>query len=90
MPDNFPLPLIHLNGSSKSKLLEDIMCVSVLLSDAQDKMQWPHMRDYYPLGDEGTRRFEASRALHKKWYADIEAIRQSMDRYALAIASLPE
>lgn len=47
-------PLVHLNGTSKEDLLDQVRNASTIARELKSALStmYPNMRDYYPLGEE--------------------------------------
>jgi len=78
------LPLIHLNGTSKDSLVEDLCNASQALNDAYDalKRTAPNGRDYYPLGAIA---FEKAIAEHNERLRSLDAIKAEIDALTTGI-----
>jgi len=52
MPSDLLMPVIHLNGTSKERLIEALCEASNKLNDAYEALKEtaPNGRDYYPIG----------------------------------------
>ena len=59
--DGSHMPLVHLNGSGRQRLLDQLEATYRALSTAYDLLcdGAPHGRDYYPLGDDAYTRARA-------------------------------
>ncbi len=79
------IPTIHMNGTSRESLLDDLIAASEALQIALDKVgrTMPNGRDYYPQGDAAHR--EALRQ-HVRRIQDLTAIRREIVEIAEAIA----
>lgn len=78
------IPSIHLNGTSKSDLIEqqcDVRRAADALLDALRKAG-PNGRDYYPQGTDALRKAQAEYA---ERYAAVTKIRDDAEVLALAI-----
>jgi hypothetical protein len=73
-------PTVHLNGTSRSVLLEQIKNATQALDAALNAMQRaaPHGRDYYPQDREGYRAFDTAA---RQFRARQEAVRKVRDEY---------
>jgi hypothetical protein len=66
-------PLIHLNGSGRQRLIEqltDVHEAATALLEALSRAT-PHGRDYYPLGDAAFRRAQAEHRARVQQVTDI-------------------
>lgn len=54
-------PLVHLNGTSKEDLLDQVRNASIIARELKSALStmYPNMRDYYPLGEEAYTRAKA-------------------------------
>lgn len=78
-------PLVHLNGSGKNRLIDDLCEVSQALNEAYRVMRGmhPNGRDYYPLGAVAMGKAEAE---HRSRQERLDAIKAEIDAIAEAIA----
>lgn len=79
-----PLPVIHLNGTSASELLDSHRAALKGLGGALDALRRaaPNGRDYYPLGPDA---FAEARDAHLARVAAIEGIIAEVEATALYI-----
>lgn len=84
--ENLVLPIVHLNGTSKSQLLDDREAVYYALGQAYDalKQMGPNGRDYYPIPG----RMELAIEQHRRRLAAIDAIRNEIGAECVAISEL--
>lgn len=75
--DGSHLPIVHLNGSGRQRLLDQYEAVVVALNAALAAFSAasPHGRDYYPKGEAA---FSAARDEYLRRCAMIEAVRQDV------------
>lgn len=78
-------PLVHLNGSGKDRLIDNLCGVSHALNGAYEAMRavCPNGRDYYPLGAAAMGRAEKE---HRSRLERLDAIKAEIDAIAEAIA----
>jgi hypothetical protein len=78
------IPTIHLNGTSRESLLQDLIKALEALTDATDAVQKcsPNARDYYVQGNEA---FPLARSQHEKRLQALYTIRDELEQIALAI-----
>ena len=78
------VPTVHLNGTSRESLLEQMTDASHALSAALQALQSasPHGRDYYPQGKEAIRK--ASRE-HASRYERVRSVQREIDQIAEAL-----
>lgn len=81
------LPVIHMNGTSRDSLVEDLCKVSHVLNDAYEAMKQacPNGRDYYPLGPGAIRQAESE---HLDRLRRVDAVKSEIDAMTLAIADM--
>jgi hypothetical protein len=81
------LPTIHMNGTSKRQLVEQLTDVSVRLDVAYEAMKKaaPNGRDYYPQGPEAMDRALVEFAKRLK---AIDAVKEDIDAFINAIDEL--
>jgi len=85
MPDTkITVPVVHLNGSGRSALMEQYhrayMAIQEAIASLQDSM--PHGRDYYPLGP------DAHHQAYMEQQARIQALRAVQDEIDVIYESL--
>ena len=70
----YPLPVVHLNGSSKRLLLEGYNETLVEINKAIEKFLLIecHGRDYYPISNSAYSRASAERAKNYKKLLDVK------------------
>jgi hypothetical protein len=78
-------PTLHLNGSSKERLLEDNLQARRLLLEAARALQEaaPHGRDYYVQGGAAT---QMALAEHHDRMVRIQSVINELDTICLAIS----
>lgn len=78
------IPTIHLNGTSKESLIEDLCAASNALRAAYDalKQTAPNGRDYYP---QGPKALEDATAEHFSRLSRVDSVRQEIESLAIAI-----
>lgn len=78
-------PLIHLNGSSKARLKEDLAEAYQAIREASLKLHAtaPHQRDYYPLPDGA---WECARDQYLSRLKRLEEIEKELLAVRLAIS----
>lgn len=78
------LPTIHLNGTSKSSLLDALSEASNYLDAAYDKLKLcaPNGRDYYPQGPAA---FTQADKEHMDRLRRLDAIKDEVDKLTMAI-----
>jgi hypothetical protein len=81
------LPTIHLNGTSKAELIEQLCEASQAIDLAYSalKQAAPNGRDYYPQGPEA---YTAARAQHEDRLRRLDAVKAEIDELAMAISDL--
>lgn len=79
-------PIVHMNGSGKTNLVNGYRKAWGALSMAMDDLLAisPHMRDYYPLED-GIKLYERARRQHLDRIAALEQIKDDMERLAFHV-----
>jgi hypothetical protein len=79
-----PLPSIHLNGTSKERLVAALCDASDALNVALDKMRQtaPNGRDYYRQGPEALERADAE---HMDRMRRVAAVKDEVDALTIAI-----
>ena len=75
------LPTIHMNGTPRSRLLDEACDITRALRAARDEMQskGPNARDYYPQGDSA---FEVARDEHVARLNSIDALIKEYEKIA--------
>jgi hypothetical protein len=78
------LPTIHLNGTSKGRLIEDLCEASNKLDDAYNALKQcaPNGRDYYPQGPDAMRQAEKE---HLDRLGRLDAVKNEIDELTRAI-----
>ena len=78
------LPTIHLNGTSKSRLVESLCDASAAIEAAYRSLKQtaPNGRDYYPQGEKA---LEQATAEHFARLQKLDDVKQEVDRLTLAI-----
>lgn len=78
-------PTIHLNGTSRERLLDGFMEASQAIEAAYQaiKQTAPNGRDYYP---QGARAMEAAEAEHYSRLSRLDAIKKELDEMASAVS----
>lgn len=81
------LPTIHLNGTSKESLIDDLCTASDALNAAYEalKQTAPNGRDYYPQGPEA---FAKAGGEHLDRLKRLNAIKKEIDDIALALVEI--
>ncbi len=83
----FPLPLIHLNGNSRDRLLEYYTNALLALQEQAlvhfNQIDF-HPRDYYPLGDDA---FSEAQAERLKVYESFKAIQDYLEKHIEHLSS---
>jgi hypothetical protein len=79
------IPTIHLNGSSRERLLQGYCDAANAIRAAMDVLQEhsPHGRDYYPQGDGA---FAKASDEHRARVLALDAVQAELARIALAIS----
>jgi hypothetical protein len=82
------LPTIHLNGTSRERLVEQLCEASAALDAAYEalKRAAPNGRDYYPQGPAA---MEAAEREHRDRMARVDAVKQEVDALTIAIDAIP-
>lgn len=80
------IPMIHLNGTSRERLLEHLENLYVYIHDADTTLRecYPNMRDYYPFPD-GQARYDAARERVNGWQRLLDSIRTDIEADIAAI-----
>lgn len=82
-PGHLILPVIHLNGTGRERLLDNTLAVGRAVKAAMDALDdaWPHQRDYYPdpgrwekARAQAERRADLLRDLYRELTAEAEAL----------------
>ena len=78
------LPIIHLNGTSREELVDQLREVSRHLRRAGDALAaaTPNGRDYYPGGP---KLFQAARSEHRRRQVQLSDLKREIDTMALNI-----
>lgn len=78
------LPTIHLNGTSKERLVDALCDASNALNEAYEalKQTAPNGRDYYPQGNDA---LAAATSEHMDRLRRLDAIKDEVDQLAMAI-----
>lgn len=78
------IPMIHLNGTSKERLIDALGNASNALNDAYLALKEtaPNGRDYYPLGPEA---MESATQEHMSRLRQVDAVKKEIDDMAGAI-----
>jgi len=78
------IPTIHLNGTSKDRLIEDLCNASNALNDAYAalKQTAPNGRDYYPQGDDALRKATQE---HMSRLKRLDEIKGEINKLTIAI-----
>lgn len=81
------VPTVHLNGTSKNELLEQILGAYNALGKALDAMAKaaPHMRDYYVKKYNADVAFNAATFQHHERIRKVTAIREEYEKIYLAL-----
>lgn len=81
------LPCIHLNGTSKKRLIDDLCEVSSRLESALEALRRasPNGRDYYPFGPDALRAAEAE---HLDRFRRLVAVKEEIDALTCAIDAI--
>jgi len=82
------LPTIHLNGSSKSSLIDDITNAAWKLRQARTSLEnmYPNERDYYP---QGSAVYQQAREEHDARIRKVTEVMKELEELATAIDELP-
>lgn len=78
------IPTVHINGTSKSELLGQVLKVLDAIRDLEKALSEmsPHGRDYYPQGHGAI--YQAQEE-HRQRFAKLEAIKKSVEEVGLAL-----
>ena len=78
------LPTIHLNGTSKERLIESLCNASNALNDAYSALKEtaPNGRDYYPQGPQALKQATDEHMLRLR---KLDAVKAEIDALTLAI-----
>ena len=78
------LPLIHLNGTSKERLLEAIEEAHEAVCNAMGKLAetYPNGRDYYPLGRPA---LDKATSEHANRMRSLRTVKDQLEEMALGI-----
>ena len=78
-------PLVHLGGTSKANLLNDLGNASYALLQAEEALclAAPNGRDYYPLGPSAIQIAEQE---HKSRLDRLKAIKKEIDELAMEVS----
>ena len=78
------LPTIHLNGTSKDELLQQVCDANNALNAAISKLleATPNARDYYPQGPDA---FRSAQKEHHERYMRLQAVRGELEELACGI-----
>lgn len=81
------IPTIHLNGTSKERLIEALCAASAALDDAYKAMKQtaPNGRDYYPQGPDAIHTAEAQ---HMARLKKVDEVKDEIDALTLAIDAI--
>ncbi len=81
------LPTVHLNGTSKAALLEQLENASNALNDAYAAMKQaaPNGRDYYPQGEDALARATAA---HLDRLRRVDTVKDEIDDMAREIDAM--
>lgn len=79
------IPCIHLNGTSRESLLNDLEAASTALDAAYEAMKRtaPNGRDYYPLGPQA---IDTAVSEHMSRLRRLDAIKHEIDDITRGIA----
>ena len=82
------LPTIHLNGTSKERLIEDLCHASHALDAAYDALRQtaPNGRDYYPQGPDALAKATDE---HHRRLGRLDEIKKEVDELTLAVDRIP-
>lgn len=82
-----PVPTIHLNGTSKERLLDDYCAALSALAKAREALipTGPNMRDYYVQPD-GAANHRIALDAHRRRIADLDAITREIMALGEAVA----
>lgn len=83
------IPTIHMNGTNRNRLLDDICGATNALREAIRKLceTGPNGRDYYPQGPDA---FRAAQAEHQSRLERLGSVQTELEALALAIFAAPE
>jgi hypothetical protein len=76
------VPTVHLNGTSKERLLEDLRKAHDAIEQARYAIPVPHGRDYYPQGEDAL-----GKALDQ-CLKQIKSLEAMADQFAYIIAKV--
>jgi hypothetical protein len=81
------VPTVHLNGTSKRELINQLCEASNALNDAYEKLKRaaPNGRDYYPQGPSA---LTAATDEHMDRLRRVDAVKYEIDQLTLAIDAL--
>lgn len=73
-------PVVHLNGTSKTALLDNLNEVWVAVDEAMKKLcqAAPNGRDYYPRGADHPMSYEAARTQHDRRMAILRDLKTNI------------
>ena len=82
------LPTIHLNGTSKARLIEGLCNAAAALDAAYNalKQTAPNGRDYYPQGPAALAQAEKE---HSDRLRRVDAVKDEVDKLTVAIDEIP-
>ena len=78
------VPTVHLNGTSRESLLDDLMKASSALEEAYQalKRTAPNGRDYYPQGPDAVYLAEGE---HRSRLERLDSVKGEVDQLAVAV-----
>jgi hypothetical protein len=81
------LPTIHLNGTSKAALVDDLCEASAAIDAAYQSLKKcaPNGRDYYPQGPDA---LKAATDEHMGRLRALDAVKSDVDQFLIAIDEL--
>ncbi len=78
------VPLVHMGGTGKQGLINQLSEVCGALQDAHAKLRQagPHMRDYYPYPSGGEPEFKVARERHSSRLQRLEELQTELEELA--------
>ena len=88
LAEDLVVPTVHLNGTSKAELLQQVLDAMKALSTASGALarMSPHGRDYYVQGDGA---YARARDAHQRRRSKVEAVIAELETLAAAIQAQP-
>jgi hypothetical protein len=83
------IPSVHLNGTSKAELIQQVSDAASALEDALTCLldAYPHGRDYYPQGQQA---LEEAMRDHRALHAKLTEVREAVMELWIGIAAQPD